>query len=167
MLFLLSDGAAAADGAGNAGGIDWTMWIGLILLVVVFYFIVIRPSRKQEKEAAAMRDALEVGDEITTIGGIIGEIVSMKEDTITIVTSKAGTKIRFLKSAVRSVDLSAAEKRGEKPAPAAETKPEVKAEPKKAKKEMKKESKASAVEAPAETPAEEPATETPAAEESK
>lgn len=126
--FLLEEGANP-----NGGGMgDWGMWIGLILLVVVFYFIVIRPQRKQEKEAAAMRDSLEVGDEITTIGGIIGEIVSMKEETITIVTSKAGTKIRFLKSAVRSVDLSAAEKRGEKPAPAPA--PIAKAEPKKAKK---------------------------------
>ena len=72
-------------------------------------------ERKQEKEAAAMRDALEVGDEITTIGGIIGEIVSMKEDTVTIETSKAGTKIRFLKTAIRSVDVRASEKNA--PAP--------------------------------------------------
>ena len=131
--FLLEE---AADASGGMG--DWGMWIGLILMVVLFYFIAIRPQRKQEKEAAAMRNSLEVGDEITTIGGIIGEIVSMKEETITIATSKAGTKIRFLKSAVRSVDLSAAEKRGEKPAPAAAPAPVAKAEPKKAKKNGKK-----------------------------
>ena len=68
-----------------------------------------------------MRSSLQVGDEVTTIGGIIGEIVSMKEDTITIVTSKAGTKIRFLKSAVRSVDVSAAEKNAPKTESAPET----------------------------------------------
>ena len=82
----------------------------IVIFVLIFYFLIIRPSRKQQKEEAAMRNALEVGDEITTIGGIIGEIVSMKEDTITVETSKAGTKIRFLKSAVRSVDVRAADK---------------------------------------------------------
>ena len=96
---------------GEAGGSGWFTWVSLGLLVVVFYFLIIRPQRKQEKEATAMRNALEVGDEITTIGGIIGEIVSIKEETITVETSKAGTKIRFLKSAVRSVDVSAASKR--------------------------------------------------------
>ncbi|MBQ8392593.1 MAG: preprotein translocase subunit YajC [Clostridia bacterium] len=84
----------------------------IALIVVVFYFMY-RSNKKQEREATKMRDGLEVGDEITTIGGIVGEIVSIKEDTIVIETSKAGTKIRFLKTAVRSVDVSAAMKRGE------------------------------------------------------
>jgi preprotein translocase subunit YajC len=81
-------------------------------IVVVFYFMY-RSQKKQERESAKMRDGLEVGDEITTIGGVVGEIVSIKEETIVIETSKAGTRIRFLKSAVRSVDVSAAMKRGE------------------------------------------------------
>ncbi|MBQ8174776.1 MAG: preprotein translocase subunit YajC [Clostridia bacterium] len=110
MFQFLLEGEAA----NNAGG-SWFTWVSLILLIVVFYFLIIRPQRKQEKDAAAMRNALEVGDEITTIGGIIGEIVSMKDETITIETSKAGTKIRFLKSAVRSVDVSAASKRAPTP----------------------------------------------------
>ncbi len=105
-MFLLED-APAQNGS-------WMTWIILIVFVLFFYFFIIRPQRKQEKEAAAMRDSLEVGDEITTIGGIIGEIVSMKEDTITIETSKYGTKIRFLKSAVRSVDVRAADKNAPK-----------------------------------------------------
>ncbi len=87
-------------------------WPTIIMLGIfaVFIFFMFRSSRKQRQEEADMRNSLEVGDEITTIGGIIGEIVSMKEDTITIETSKAGTKIRFLKSAVRSVDVRAADK---------------------------------------------------------
>ncbi len=93
---------------------SWMTFGILILFVLFFYFFIIRPQRKQEKEAAAMRNALEVGDEITTIGGIIGEIVSIKEDTITVETSKFGTKIRFLKSAVRSVDVHAADKNAPK-----------------------------------------------------
>ena len=110
MFPFLLDATAAADGTTTSG--DQWLSIGMIVFfVLIFYFLIIRPSRKQQKAESAMRNALEVGDEITTIGGIIGEIVSMKEDTITVETSKAGTKIRFLKSAVRSVDVSAAEKR--------------------------------------------------------
>jgi len=52
---------------------------GIILLLVFFYFFMIRPQRKKDKEDAAMRDALAVGDEVTTIGGIIGKVVSIKE----------------------------------------------------------------------------------------
>ena len=90
-----------------------------LLMLAVFmglmYFLLIRPQRKKEKEEAAMRDALEVGDEITTIGGVIGEIVSIKEDTVTIETSRYGTKIRFLKNAIRSVDVRATDKRAPQP----------------------------------------------------
>ncbi len=111
--FLLEGETAGAGTEPGAGG-GWMTWVILIVFVLFFYFFIIRPQRKQEKEAAAMRNALEVGDEITTIGGIIGEIVSMKEDTITIETSKHGTKIRFLKNAVRSVDVRAADKNAPK-----------------------------------------------------
>ena len=79
----------------------------IVLFVVVVYFMMIRPQKKQEKETKEMRDNLQVGDEITTIGGIIGKIVSIKDETITIETSHDRTKIRFLKSAVRSVDVKA------------------------------------------------------------
>ena len=87
-------------------------WITLgsfALIFVVFYFIFIRPQKKQEKEQNAMRDALQVGDEITTIGGVIGRVVSIKEETVTIETSRDRTKIRFLRSAIRSVDVKAEE----------------------------------------------------------
>jgi len=82
--------------------------IGLIALVVVaFYFLLIRPQKKQEQAANEMRNSLQIGDEITTIGGIIGQIVSIKGETVTIVTSKNKTKIRFLKTAIRNVDAKA------------------------------------------------------------
>ncbi len=107
-LLPLFDGETPAGGVGS-GLISIIM---IVLLIVVFYFMY-RSNKKQEREAAKMRDGLEVGDEITTIGGIVGEIVSVKEETIVVETSKAGTRIRFLKSAVRSVDVSAAVKRGD------------------------------------------------------
>ena len=81
--------------------------IMLVVMFVAMYFLTIRPQKKAEKEANDMRNNLEIGDEITTIGGIIGRIVSIKEETCVIETSKNGTKIRILKSAVRSVDVNA------------------------------------------------------------
>ena len=86
---------------------DWTMLLMLGGLLVVMYFVMIRPQKKQEKEQNDMRNNLAVGDEITTIGGIIGKIVSIKEETCVIETSHERTKIRILKSAVSRVDVKA------------------------------------------------------------
>ena len=87
------------------------MDIGIIIMLVglfaIMYFFMIRPQRKQEKEQNAMRNNLAVGDEITTIGGIIGKIVSIKEETCVIETTHERTKIRILKSAVSRVDVKA------------------------------------------------------------
>ena len=93
-------------GAGSFLG-TWGLLIMLVLLFVVFYFFSIRPQRKQEKETNAMRNNLTVGDEITTIGGIIGKVVSIKEETCVIETSHERTKIRILKTAISRVDVKA------------------------------------------------------------
>lgn len=90
---------------GNGGGL--VSIIMIVAMLAILYFFMIRPQKKQEKETAAMRNALQVGDEITTIGGIIGKIVSIKEETIMIETGHDRTKIRLLKSAVRNVDVKA------------------------------------------------------------
>ena len=85
-----------------------SMWPTLIMiggLILVFYFFMIRPQKKQENEVRNMRDNLVVGDEITTIGGIIGKIVSIKEETCMIETGKDKVRMRILKSAVRCVDV--------------------------------------------------------------
>ena len=95
---------AAANPNASSG---WTTIIMLVLMLVVFYFFMIRPQKKQERETNEMRNNLQVGDEITTIGGIIGKIVSIKEETIMIETGKEKTKIRLLKTAVRNVDVKA------------------------------------------------------------
>ena len=79
----------------------------LVAVFVVFDFFGIRPQKKQEKQTAAMRNSLQVGDEITTIGGIIGKIVSIKDETCVIETSRERTKMRILKSAVAHVDVKA------------------------------------------------------------
>jgi len=86
-------------------------WIGTVIMIVamvaIFYFLLYRPQKKQQKAEAEMRNSLEVGDEITTIGGIIGEVVSIKEETVTIETGKDRSKIRVLRSAIKSIDVKA------------------------------------------------------------
>ncbi len=82
--------------------------VGTILIVVALgamLFFTFRSNKKQEKQANDMRNNLCVGDEITTIGGIIGKVVSIKDETFVLETSHDRTKIRFLKSAIKSVDV--------------------------------------------------------------
>ena len=85
-------------------------WVSIgiiVIMLVAMYFLMIKPQKKQEQEQNNMRNNLQVGDEITTIGGIIGKIVSIKEETLVLETSRDGTKIRILKTAVRNVDVKA------------------------------------------------------------
>ena len=88
----------------------FAMIITLVVIGIVFYFFMIRPQKKQDQEVNNMRNNLEVGDEVTTIGGIIGEIVSIKEETVIIETGKDRVRIRFLRSAIRCVDVPASSK---------------------------------------------------------
>ncbi len=102
--------------AAQSGGM-FGMLLPIILMIAIFYFIGIRPQKKQEKEAKAMRDNLAIGDEIATIGGIIGKIVSKREDAIVIETSSDRTKLKFEMRAVSHVIKKANEpKEAAKPA---------------------------------------------------
>lgn len=74
----------------------------IVLLIVLFYFLLIRPQKKQEKKDKAMRDSLVVGDHICTIGGIVGKVVKIDEDELVLETS-GGTRMRFKKWAIRAV----------------------------------------------------------------
>ena len=87
-------------------------WIYLILFgfLAIFFIFTSRKNKKQEQKEAEQRDNLQVGDEVTTIGGIIGMVVSVKAETFVLETTKDKTKIRFLKAAIRSVDVKAADK---------------------------------------------------------
>ena len=103
LLSYFLDEAASTPAAASG----WTTIIMLVAVIAVFYFMVMRPQKKQDREIQQMRDGLQVGDEITTIGGIIGKIISIKEETVMIETGKDRTRIRILKSAVRNVDVKA------------------------------------------------------------
>ncbi len=74
----------------------------MILIFVVMYFILIRPQKKREKEAQQMRNNVQVGDEVTTVGGIVGRVVSLKEDTVVIETGSDRSKIRIKRWSIQS-----------------------------------------------------------------
>ncbi|MBO7195983.1 MAG: preprotein translocase subunit YajC [Clostridia bacterium] len=85
------------------------MWIIMIVMLVAMWFFTSRSQKKRDQEAQNMRDSLQVGDEVTTIGGIIGKVVSIKEETFVLETTKEKTHIRFLKGAIRSIDVKIAD----------------------------------------------------------
>lgn len=102
FMFLLEQAPA------NDGSFIWT-WVIMIALLIGMFWWTSRSQKKKDKEAQDMRDSLQVGDEVTTIGGIIGKVVSIKEETFVLETTKEKTHIRFLKGAIRSVDVRIAD----------------------------------------------------------
>lgn len=106
-MFLLTasvaDTSSAAQGA-TTGGIVSLLTTGVlpfVLLFGAFYFFILRPQRKKEKEVQKMRSNIEVGDEIVTIGGIMGIVTSVKEDVLVIETGADRSKVRIAKWAVQ------------------------------------------------------------------
>ena len=81
---------------------EWTAYIWIIATFALFYFLLIRPQQKREKKDRQMRNSLEVGDNIVTIGGIVGKILTIKDDEITLETSADRTKLAFKKWCVQS-----------------------------------------------------------------
>ena len=88
------------------GGDVWGSFasMGLLLVMfVVFYFVLIRPQRKKDKELKEQMSKLSVGDRVVTIGGLVGFVANIKDDQVTISTSAANTLVTFTKSAIQSV----------------------------------------------------------------
>ena len=81
-----------------------SLFFTLALMLVLLYFMIYRPQKKQEKQDAAMRSSLEIGDQVTTIGGVIGRVVAIKDDTFVLETGADRVKIRFTKNAISSVE---------------------------------------------------------------
>ena len=84
------------------------VWIMIIAMFALMYFLMIRPENKRKKEAQNMRSALKNGDEITTIGGITGKVVDVKEDKFVIETGADQVRIEFAKWALSTNDTAAA-----------------------------------------------------------
>ena len=98
---------------GEMGASMGSTVIMLVLMVAVFYFMLIRPENKRKKEAEAMRGAVKTGDKITTIGGIVGTVVNVKEDKIVIETSADQVRIEFAKWAISTNETAAEAKKAE------------------------------------------------------
>ncbi len=100
-----AEGAAEAGAAGGVAGMI-ASFLPMILLIAVFYFILIRPQQKKDKENKKMLANLKVGDKITTIGGIVGTIAKIKDEKIVIETGTNTEKqvIMMERWAVRSVE---------------------------------------------------------------
>lgn len=107
--------AATTEGSSILDGI--ISYAPLIIVFIAFYFVLIRPQQKKDKADRAMRENLEVGDEIVTAGGIIGRVVSVKDDTVLVETGSDRNKIRIAKWAV-SQNNTAAERVAEEKAAA-------------------------------------------------
>ena len=103
LSFLTGGGnaSAGAEGGAAAGGNPMSL-ILMVGLFVVMYFVMIRPQKKKQKEEQQMRDTIQIGDEITTIGGICGKVVAVKDDTIVIETGSDRVKIKFKKYAIQT-----------------------------------------------------------------
>lgn len=75
----------------------------IVILIAVMYFVMIRPQQKQDKKNKQMRESLKIGDEIVTIGGILGKITKITDKTVTIQTGNPNTKVELIKGAVSNV----------------------------------------------------------------
>ena len=79
------------------------MILMFVVLIAVFYFFLIRPENKKKKQLQSMRDNLSVGDEITTIGGIVGKIVGIKDDLITFETGEDRVRMQVARWAISTI----------------------------------------------------------------
>ena len=102
MLYFL------AETAGAGGNQMVSTIIMLVAMVAVFYFMLIRPENKRKKEAEQLRSSLKVGDKITTIGGITGKVVNVKEETFVMETGADQVRIELQKWALSTNDTAAA-----------------------------------------------------------
>lgn len=96
-------GAGTAEETAGAMAGSFTSIILLVVMFAVFYFILIRPQRKRDKELKEQMGKLAVGDRVVTIGGLVGFVANIKENEITISTSAANTLVTYTKSAIQSV----------------------------------------------------------------
>lgn len=112
-LIYLATTAATTTAAGGDGGngnfltqflsSGFAMPVIMIGMLVLMYFVTIRPQQKKQKEEQKMRNNLRVGDELTTIGGIKGRVVSIKDDTIVLETGADRSKVQLEKWAIQTV----------------------------------------------------------------
>ena len=109
---MLNQSILLAKAQSNATGGFMSFGI-LIVFIVIMYFFMIRPQRKKDKETQEMRNAIKVGDDIITIGGIVGKVVKVREESLVIAVGADKVKFEVMKRSVSTV-LGAGEKASEK-----------------------------------------------------
>ena len=109
LIYLRFRGGAQ----GGAGSI-----IIFVVMIAAMYFLMIRPQKKKQKEEQQMRDSIQIGDEITTIGGIMGRVVTVKEDSIVLETGADRVKMRFQRWAIQTNETAHARMEAERKAAA-------------------------------------------------
>lgn len=97
LLMLPSSSGADASATGSS---SYTSILMLVAMFAILYFLMIRPQKKQEKADTAMRESLQIGDEIITVGGIMGRVVTIKDDSVVIETGADRTKIRITRTSI-------------------------------------------------------------------
>ena len=109
MFAFAGCNTAAASGEGSAAG-GYTSLIMMVVIIAVFYFLMIVPEKKRKKKAQEMRDSIEVGDKIVTIGGMIGKVVHVSADKLTFETGEDRVRIEITKWAISSNEGKGANK---------------------------------------------------------
>lgn len=94
-------GAAYAQGQGAAGSSQWLSLFPIVLMILIFYFLLIRPQQKKEKQRLTMINALQKGDKVITAGGMHGVVVAVKDDVVTLKVA-SNTNIDFVKSSIQA-----------------------------------------------------------------
>jgi preprotein translocase subunit YajC len=102
MLLPTAESAGGATGTASGGMSQWGILIVMPLIILVFYFLVMRPQNRKQKEAKKLLENLRKGDRIVTIGGLRGTIVSLKDDAVVLKVDD-NTKLEYSKSAVATV----------------------------------------------------------------
>jgi len=99
IALLFSGGCVPPETGGAEGGSPWTMIIFLVLIFGIFYFLMIRPQRKRQKQHQEMVEELKRGDKVITTGGIYGQIESISQDSV-VLKVESGTTIRIARGSV-------------------------------------------------------------------
>ncbi len=103
MVRYLLDAGAGNEAAQPGAGSTLIMVAIFAVFIILWYVIALRPQRKKEKELRAKVDKMRVGDQVITIGGLVGKVANIRDDEVTIMTSAANTLVTFKKNAINSV----------------------------------------------------------------
>ena len=99
FLAALSGCAVLPEGTEEQGGFDWTLIVFIVLLVGVFYFLIIRPQRRQQKKHQELMQELKRGDKVITTGGIYGVVETLSDDSI-VLKIESGATVRISRSSI-------------------------------------------------------------------